>query len=335
MKNNDEKIDFVVLWVDGNDKVWQAQRAKYKSGSDCDNSENRYQNWDNLKYWFRAVENNAPWVNKIHFVTCGQIPDWMDTSCPKLHLVNHSDYMPDDSLPTFNSSAIEVGIHKIPDLNEQFVYFNDDVFLNEPIKPEFYFKNGLPVDMAGFIRTPEYTKNNVFNSLMFNNYNLVYENFGDKNLKTKLFFRWFRPWYGKTFIRSLLCSIKYNKPAFVIPHLSVPYFKKDFELVWYNEGDALRATQHERFRSENDLTHFLIRNWRMCEKRFYPKKSMGKYFRVNDEKSAEKLALSIKKAKYPEICMNEICSGEEFEKVKIIVNTALENRYPKKSMFEK
>lgn len=38
MKNNDEKIDFVILWVDGNDKVWQAQRAKYKSGSDCDNS---------------------------------------------------------------------------------------------------------------------------------------------------------------------------------------------------------------------------------------------------------------------------------------------------------
>lgn len=335
MKAFDEKIDFVLLWVDGNDKVWQAQRAKYKSGSDCDNSENRYQNWDNLKYWFRAVENNAPWVNKIHFVTCGQIPDWMDTSCPKLHLVNHSDYMPDYALPTFNSAAIQLLMHKIPQIEDKFVFFNDDMFLNKPIKKSFYFKNGLPVDMAGFVRSPSNSKGNNFKCIMRNNFSVINKHFGEKNLKAELFFKWFKPWYGKTFLRSLLCSLKYKNPAFIVPHLSVPYCKRDFEIVWEREYENLNSVMYNKFRCDNDFSDCLIRNWRMCEKRFYPKKSTGKYYTVSDEKSANELSASIKKSKHPEICMNEICMGEEFEKVKKIVNLALEKRYPKKSMFEK
>ena len=31
------------------------------------NNEVRYRDWQNLKYWFRAVEKYAPWVRKIHF----------------------------------------------------------------------------------------------------------------------------------------------------------------------------------------------------------------------------------------------------------------------------
>jgi hypothetical protein len=33
------------------------------------------------------------------------------------------------SLPTFNSNAIELQLHRIPDLSRKFLYFNDDVFL--------------------------------------------------------------------------------------------------------------------------------------------------------------------------------------------------------------
>lgn len=29
------------------------------------NSDVRYRDWEFMKYWFRAVEQNAPWVNKI------------------------------------------------------------------------------------------------------------------------------------------------------------------------------------------------------------------------------------------------------------------------------
>ena len=49
-------IDFVVTWVDGNDPVWQAEKAKYSPSKNADNRNVRFRDWDNMQYWFRAVE---------------------------------------------------------------------------------------------------------------------------------------------------------------------------------------------------------------------------------------------------------------------------------------
>ena len=38
----DEKVDFVILWVDGNDPEWQASKAKYTADKGQDASANRY-----------------------------------------------------------------------------------------------------------------------------------------------------------------------------------------------------------------------------------------------------------------------------------------------------
>ena len=93
---SDEKIDFVIAWVDGNDKEWLAEKAKYSPSSMADSATPvRFRDWDNLQYWFRGVEKYAPWVNKIHFITWGHLPKWLDTNNPKLHIVNHRDYIPE------------------------------------------------------------------------------------------------------------------------------------------------------------------------------------------------------------------------------------------------
>ena len=95
-------IDFVVTWVDGNDPEWQNTRAKFLGNiTSGDNSgENRYRDWDLMRYWFRGVEKFAPWVRKVYFVTCGQKPEWLNAECSKLVLVDHKDYMPEEALPT-------------------------------------------------------------------------------------------------------------------------------------------------------------------------------------------------------------------------------------------
>ncbi|MFQ9621995.1 MAG: hypothetical protein ACLR17_06705 [Enterobacteriaceae bacterium] len=92
-----------------------------------------------FKYWFRAVENYAPWVRKVHLVTCGQVPSWLDKSYHKINLVRHSDIIDKEYLPTFNSRAIEVNIHKIKGLMIS-LYISMTMLLNSPITPEFYFK---------------------------------------------------------------------------------------------------------------------------------------------------------------------------------------------------
>ena len=56
-----------------------------------------------MPYWFRAVEKFAPWVRKIHFVTCGHVPAFLNLAHPKLHHVKHADFLPPEVLPTFSS----------------------------------------------------------------------------------------------------------------------------------------------------------------------------------------------------------------------------------------
>ena len=99
-------IDFVILWVDGNDPDWQRDFRQARRTENEDASEIRYRDWRNLHYWFRGVERFAPWVRKIHFITWGHLPAWLRVLHPKLHIVNHADFIPSEYLPTFNSNAI-------------------------------------------------------------------------------------------------------------------------------------------------------------------------------------------------------------------------------------
>ena len=92
------------MWVDGNDPEWQKEKNNYDKKDNADGSIVRYRDWDLLQYWFRGVEKFAPWVNKVYFITWGHLPKWLDTSNPKLVIVNHKDYIPEEYLPTFSAN---------------------------------------------------------------------------------------------------------------------------------------------------------------------------------------------------------------------------------------
>jgi hypothetical protein len=59
-------------------------------------------------------------------------------------VVSHHDIFPDPSvLPTFNSAAIEAAIHRIPELADHYLYFNDDVILMRPTeRSDFLTEDG-------------------------------------------------------------------------------------------------------------------------------------------------------------------------------------------------
>lgn len=89
----------------------------------------RYRDYGTFNYWFRMVEMHAPWVNNIYLITNGQRPKWLNVNHPKLKWVRHEEFIPKEYLPTFNASAIEMNIHRIDGLSENFVLFNDDMYL--------------------------------------------------------------------------------------------------------------------------------------------------------------------------------------------------------------
>jgi hypothetical protein len=94
---------------------------------------------DELRYSLRSIHLFAPWVRRIHLVTAGQTPAWLDVDHPMVNLVDHAQILPADALPTFNSHAIETSLHRIEGLAEHFVYFNDDFLLGRPVRPEKFF----------------------------------------------------------------------------------------------------------------------------------------------------------------------------------------------------
>lgn len=141
------KIDLVYLWLDGNDKKWRAEKDKWQSIESGKvklvsegTVEARWRDNDELKYSLRSAAKFAPWINHIYIVTCmGQVPKWLNTKNSKITIVDHSEIMPADALPTFSSNAIESCIINIPGLSEYFLYANDDTFFGRPIEPSYFF----------------------------------------------------------------------------------------------------------------------------------------------------------------------------------------------------
>ena len=241
-------IDFVIIWVDGNDREWQAEKARYDGKTVTNsNSEVRFRDWDNLQYWFRGVERFAPWVNKIHFVTWGHLPKWLDTSNPKLNIVNHKDYIPSKYLPTFNSHTIELNLHRIEGLSEQFVYFNDDMFITAPTQPEDFFKDGKPCDTFAL------------DCICFNKDSAGFFNGADVSIindhfdKDKVFRRDWKKWYSrkngfKNHLKTTLLLPWHWFPGFYYQHTPSGFLKSTFEEIWEKEYETLDSTCCDKFR---------------------------------------------------------------------------------------
>ena len=140
-------VDVVYTWVDGDDEAWLAardERIRELGGTPSARAggASRYRSRDELRYSMRSIHLFAPWVRRIHLVTAGQVPSWLDTTHDRVRVVDHREILPESALPTFSSHAIETRLHAVPDLAEHFVYVNDDVFLGRPRRPEHFFRPG-------------------------------------------------------------------------------------------------------------------------------------------------------------------------------------------------
>jgi stealth protein CR2/Stealth-like protein len=138
-----EDVDAVYTWVDGSDPGFQAMRRHYAGPAPADQA-NRYRSNGELRFSLRSLLRHAPWVRRVHILTNGQVPGWLDRSHPRIHVVTHAEVFPKPQcLPTFNSHAIEMCLHRIPGLSRRFLYLNDDFFLGRDVRPaEFFTPDG-------------------------------------------------------------------------------------------------------------------------------------------------------------------------------------------------
>ncbi len=335
MKKVNFEVDFVVLWVDSSDSEWIKSFNSFLpfelSNKKIDTSEKRYRDNGLLKYWFRGVEKYAPWVRKIHFVTCGQKPDWLNTNNPKLHLVNHSDYIDSKYLPLFNSNAIEISIHKIPDLAEHFVYFNDDFFLTSEVSKEYFFSpSGNIKDFATFTNI----SNTAFDHLLLNNESLIESFINKRDAIKKNLGKWFNIHYSiKEIIKNLFYFRKTNGTFISFNHFPQAYRKDFFSTVWKLKKSELEQTLAKRFRSYEDYTHYIFREYALLNGFFEPVSSSNskKYFDITDD--IETIQKSIRNKKYKIIVINDqdCC---DYDKRIDLIRRSFDSILPEKSQFE-
>ena len=330
-----EKIDFVVTWVDMDDPKWKAVFAEYSGKTENEKnsvSEARFRDYGFLKYWFRGVEKFAPWVRKIHFVTCGQKPDWLDENHPKINLVNHEDYIPAQFLPTFNSNVLEHFLHKIPDLSEHFVYFNDDFFIINHVGKERFFQNGLPCDIAAFRLNFGESQ---WNKMLRNNIRIINQHFDKKEVMKHFSRKWYNKIYGKKARWNYIFK-PFNR-FFVLrtPHNAQPFLKSTFDDVWQNYETELTKAAGNQFRQTTDLTPELFRTWQVCQGNFEP------YNTYNDTKmfplliKPKQAVRAIYNQSYKLVCLNDHVHIRNYQQVMKNIQNAFEHILPEKSTFEK
>lgn len=141
-KTGDKSIDLVVPYVDCNDKNWQKLYNKYSEYRGDEKI--RFDNKGMFPIFWRCIANNLKDVEMIHLVvqSKSQIPTWLDTN--NIHVVTHDMIMPEDFLPTFNSSSIEMFIQNILGLSNNFIYTNDDFYITSRLSANTFFEGNLP-----------------------------------------------------------------------------------------------------------------------------------------------------------------------------------------------
>lgn len=261
------KIDFVVMWVDGNDPEWQKEKQKFSVDDNADGSIYRYRDFGLLKYLFRGVEKFAPWVNNVYFVTWGHVPEWLDLNNPKLKVVKHSDFIPEEYLPTFSANAIENNLHRIDGLSEQFVLLNDDFFLIDSVKETDFFKNGKPMDTVALnVQCPQ--RSLVSRFFGINNTAIINDHFNFESSIKENFWKWYSLKNGKNVLRSIVLKGCPRFPGFWQHHLASSFCKSTFEEVWEKEYEILHQTSSHKFRESTDVNQWLFKDWQIASGNF-------------------------------------------------------------------
>ncbi|WP_276204754.1 hypothetical protein [Legionella parisiensis] len=135
--------------------------------------------------------------------------------------------------PTFNSLAIEANLHRIPTLNEQFIYFNNDMFLGRQAPENYFFDKNQARFAVNTKIIPHILPKSVITGHDRHYFN-SYQIFKKEYMSPK--------------------SLGYSFYRFPI-HQCTPVFKSSYQHMWENHAikEKLLATSQSRFRTDDNI----------------------------------------------------------------------------------
>lgn len=144
-------IDVVYTWCDLEDPIF-SKKLRIQSGFDPEETSNpsqakyRYTNNNEIKLSLLSLFKYFPKVNQVYIVTNDQqfeLDFLTKAQQNKIQFIDHSEIIPSEyvSGDVFNSNLIETFLWRIPNLQEHYLYFNDDVILGNYLQPHHLFSH--------------------------------------------------------------------------------------------------------------------------------------------------------------------------------------------------
>lgn len=291
-------MDIVITYVDGLDTVWQKEYQQYTNQPVL---EKRFRDWGTLRYLFRGIEVNMPFIRKVHLVVSheSQVPEWVNRD--KVHIVLHSDIIPKEYLPTFNCNPIEMHLHCIEGLDEEYLYFNDDMFPMLPCKPEDFFRNGRGV--IGISR--HWFASNMYKHICRNSDRLARKALG------------------------LPKTCRFLRPQ----HICSPMLKSECEILYAIARQEISKSLTP-IRTKEDLNQYLFLDYMFLKGKLINKRQSKKHFSVGVA-SAKQLKGFITNPTHKLVCINDVQLTEDrYIELRKSIHAAFEERFPKKSKYE-
>ena len=291
-------MDAVITYVDGLDEVWRADYAKFVGNS---LQQKRFRDWGTLRYLLRGISDCLPFVKDVYLVVSSdsQVPEWVDRK--KLHVVLHKDIIPAELLPVFNSCTIEMFLHRIPGLAEEFIYFNDDMFPLALCREEDFFRGGKGV--------------------LGMSWHLLAGNMYKKQCKA-----------SSDMARKALG--KRRSPFFVRPqNICSPMLKSASDKCYEALEDEI-MTKSSRLRKPDNPNQYLYLDYMFYSGRLVPERISNKHLSQGVYSGAQ-IAEFIRKPSTSFACINDVeMTDEKFEQMRQEILAAFEDRFPEKTRFE-
>lgn len=225
-------MDAVITYVDINDKFRQ-DFSKYVKQ---DLNEKRFRSYGVLDLQIKMIRKYMSYVNNIFVIVSdeSQVPKNLDLNFCKI--VYHKDIIPEKYLPCFNSCTIEMFMYRIPGLDEEFIYFNDDIFVINYINKEYFFKDGKPC-LQFEIKDYSYNETEIYKTNLFNSTKEI-----SKLLRSEKKFdgKYIKMAHScRPFLKST-CEKVFNKLNFkLISSLTRTRHSKNFNATIFNDYDYM------------------------------------------------------------------------------------------------
>ena len=292
-------MDIVITYVDGLDPLWQREYERYTNTPIL---EKRFRDWGTLRYLFRGIECNMPFIRRVHLVVASlsQVPEWIDRQ--QVNVVLHSDIIPAQFLPTFNSNTIEMHLHRIEGLDEQYIYFNDDIYPVAPSEATDFFCDGKAV--LGMSR-------HLFALRMFKR---ICRN-SDRLARKAL---------------GLRPSLLFLRPQ----HICAPMLRSECERLYQSVEQQIKESL-TRVRCGDNVTQYTFTDYLYLQGKLINKRQSKRHFSAGIT-SLSDLRKFIEQPTHRLMCINDVrLSDARFTELCEMLHSAFERKFPNKSRFEK